>query len=176
VLDAFWQAWSELSKDPENIVGREIVRENALALADAFNHTSRQLANLQADLTENIEVMANELNSITTAIANLNAEIFRIEGLGDNANDLRDQRDLLTDQLSKIVNIEVTETPQGYNITMGGVDLVTGFAAQPIASADLENAYDSGDLISGEVYGMIYSRDVYVAEYMAELDRIANTI
>src|SRR5690606_7079985 len=114
VLERFWDAWSDLSKDPELTDGRKIVRETAMAMTDAFYHTSRQLSDLSADLTENIEVKTNEINSLRTAITNLNSEIFRIEGIGDNANDLKDQRDALTDQLSKIVNITVTNTPAGY--------------------------------------------------------------
>lgn len=176
VLSSFWQAWSDLSKDPENLDARKVVRENALALADALNDTYKKLTDLKNDLTENISVKTDQINSIINTIANLNAEIYRIEGLGDHANDLRDQRDLLVDELSKIVNVEVTETPQGYTIDMGGVNLVTGFAAAPVTPEGLEAAYASGDLNSGEVHGMILSRDIYVEQYIQELNQIANTI
>ncbi|GAB2721193.1 flagellar hook-associated protein FlgK [Paenibacillus thermoaerophilus] len=176
VLDNFWKAWSDLSQNPESITGRKIVRENAKALADALNLTSKQLSDLSADLTENINVKANEMNTKLEAILNLNEQIRRIEGLGDNANDLRDQRDLLTDELSKIVNIRVSENDSGYTIMMGAVELVNGTAYTPVDAAALESAYASGDLNSGEVFGMIVSRDVYVADYQAQLDTMANTI
>ncbi|MBD2845835.1 flagellar hook-associated protein FlgK [Paenibacillus sp. IB182496] len=176
VLENFWNAWSDLSKDPESITGRKIVRENALALVDAFNQTSRQLSDLSQDLTSNIEVKATEINTITKTIASLNNEIRRIEGLGDHANDLRDQRDLLTDQLSQIVNINVTENESGYTINMGNVNLVDGQTATEVTAASLESAYSSGNLNNGEVFGMIVSRDVYVAEYQGQLDLLANTL
>jgi flagellar hook-associated protein 1 FlgK len=112
VLNNFWSSWSDLSKDPENATGRKIVSENTKALTDALNQTSKQLSDLSNDLTTNIQVKTTEINSTVSTIANLNSEIQRIEGLGDNANDLRDQRDLLTDNLSKIANIQVTNTPQ----------------------------------------------------------------
>ncbi|MEB3102341.1 flagellar hook-associated protein FlgK [Ferviditalea candida] len=176
VLDNFWKSWSDLSKDPENVTGRKIVRENAIALTDAFNQTSKQLSDLKNDLTNNIQVKVNEINSTITTIAGLNAEIQRIEGLGDDANDLRDQRDLLTDNLSKIANIQVTNTPQGYNISIGGINLVTGGTFTATSEAALESGFASGDLNSGEVYGMIVSRDKYVADYQNQLDTLANTI
>lgn len=176
VIDSFWTAWSDLSKDPENITGRKIVRETSIALANAFNLTAKQLSDLSSDLTENIEVKTNQVNSILESIASLNREIQRIEGFGNNANDLRDQRDLLTDELSQIINITVQDTPQGYNINMGTINLVTGNAATPVTAQALEAAYTSGDLDSGEVYGMIVSRDVYVADYISQLDEMANTI
>jgi flagellar hook-associated protein 1 len=177
VLENFWNSWSDLSKDPENVTGRKIVRENALALVDTFNQTSRQLSDLSRDLTRNIEVKATEMNTILNTIASLNNEIRRIEGLGDSANDLRDQRDLLTDDLSKIVNVTVQDTEAGYTIMMGGQNLVTGtVVSQPITGDVLSDAYDAGNLNSGEVHGMIVSRDKYVADYQRQLDTLANTM
>lgn len=176
VLDNFWKSWSDLTKDPENVTGRKIVRENALALSDAFNFTSKQLSDLSGDLTANIGVKATEATSIASSIASLNKEIQRIEGLGDDANDLRDQRDLLTDNLSKIVNINITDTPQGYTINMGAVNLVTGGTSGTLTTESVMSSYSSGDLNSGEITGMIISRDRYVADYQKQLDTLANTI
>lgn len=176
VIDKFWTAWSDLSKDSENITSKKIVRESAIALTDAFNHMSKQLTDLQNDLTENIQVKSAQINSALTAIANLNREIQRIEGFGNHANDLRDQRDLITDELSKIININVTELPNGYTITMGGVELVTGNQANAVSPDMLEDAFANGDLNSGEVFGMIVSRDRHVADYLQQLDSLANSI
>jgi flagellar hook-associated protein 1 len=176
VLSNFWSSWSDLSKDPENVTGRKIVRENAAALADAFNYTSKQLSDLSSDLTKNIGVKASDINSTTSTIAKLNSEIQRIEGLGDNANDLRDQRDLLVDNLSKVVNIQVQDTPQGYTINMGSINLVNSTNQTQVTAASLTAAFASGDLNSGEVQGMISSRDVTVADYQKQLDNLANSI
>jgi len=176
VIDKFWKAWSDFSKDPENIDGRKIVRESAMTLADGFNDVSRRLTDLSADLTENIQVKANQINTITQAVAKLNSEIQRVEGLGDNANDLRDQRDLLVDDLSKIVNIDVIETETGYDILMGGISLVAGHTFTDVDSGILESALASGDLTAGEVHGMLLSRDQFVTSYLKELDIMANTI
>jgi flagellar hook-associated protein 1 FlgK len=180
VLDNFWKSWSDLSKDPENVTGRKIVRENAIALTDALNQTSKQLSDLSSDLTNNIQVKVNEINSTITTISSLNAEIQRVEGLGDDANDLRDQRDLLTDNLSKIVNVTVTNTPQGYDISVGGLNLVTGGTSNATSVSALTSAFGSGDgtgdLKSGEVFGMMTSRDKYVSDYQNQLDTLANTI
>lgn len=185
VLDNFWSSWSDLSKDPENVTARRIVKENAQALTDAMNYTSGQLTNLSNDLTTNVGVKANEVQSYLSSIADLNRSIVRIEGLGDNANDLRDQRDLLTDKLSRIINVSVQDTDQGYTITMGGQALVQGDAVQVEVNAGtttveqgafLESAFASGALTGGEVYGMITSRENYVKDYSKQLNDLANTI
>lgn len=179
LIDKLWNSWSDLAQDPENVTGRKIVRETALALADSINLTSKQLGDMRTDLTANIATKANEINTYLTNIAELNQEITRITGYGDDANDLMDQRDLLTDKLSKIVNINVTNTDQGYAISMGGVPLVEGNETFPVDSASLETAFaggNGGDLTSGEVYGMLKSRDVYVRDYQSQLDTLANSL
>ncbi|WP_248929414.1 flagellar hook-associated protein FlgK [Paenibacillus hamazuiensis] len=176
VIEGFWSAWQELSKSPENTTARVLVKERALSLTDAFNHTSKQLSDLSSDLTENIGAKVNEINSITGQIAKLNEEIYRIEGLGNDANDLRDQRDLLMDDLSKIVNISYTEEDKGYNVKMGNVQLVSGNTNPTIFTQQtLEAAYGK-DLNSGEVYGMIYSRDKTVADYQFQLDSMLKAL
>jgi flagellar hook-associated protein 1 FlgK len=107
----------------------------------------------------------------------LNEEIYRIEGLGNDANDLRDQRDLLVDELSKIVNITVTEEQSGYNIRMGNIQLVSGNqVGTTVSTASLETAVASGDVNSGEVYGMFQSRDYYVANYQFQLDSMLTAL
>lgn len=176
VLENFWNAWSDLSKDPQNVTGREILQETARGLTDTFNELSRQLTDLDADLTSNIEVKANEANSLLSIISSLNMEIRKIESIGDDANDLRDQRDLMTDKLSAIINITVTDTDQGYTISLGGNELVEAGDVNPLTSLALETAYANGSLIGGEAYGMIVSRDVYVADFSQQLDTLANTL
>lgn len=176
LVNGFWKAWSDLSKDPENITNRKIVKETTLALTDALNHTSKKLNDLRTDLTRNVEVNASNMNSTLSSIADLNAQITRIESLGDNANDLRDQRDLLTDQLSSLVNIEVSELENGYQITMGGQVLVTGDTPTQITPDLLENAFAAGTLNNGEIYGMFFSRENYVTDYQNQLNQFANTL
>jgi flagellar hook-associated protein 1 FlgK len=176
VIQNFWNAWQELSKAPDNLTGRAVVKESALAMADAFKHTSKQLSDLSSDLTDNINVKTTYINSTTDQIAKLNNEIYRIEGLGNNANDLRDQRDVLLDDLSKTVNITVVEDSSGYRVSMGSQVLVDGFdVTTTVSSASLQASMGT-DLTSGEVYGMINSRDVLVASYQNELNTMVKTM
>lgn len=177
VLDNFWKSWSDLSKSPEDSTARKIVVQTAQAMTDALNYMSRQLDNLNTDLASNVAVKATEIQGYVSSIADLNASIYKIESMGDKANDLRDQRDLLTDKLSKIANISVIETDSGYNVSLGSQSLVEGGnVAATVDSSFLNSAFSSGDLKSGEVHGMISSSQNYVADYKNQLDNIANTI
>lgn len=177
VMDNFYKSWSDLSKNPEDVTARRIVKETTLALTDAMNQISRQLGALSEDLDSNISVKSSEIQGYLSNIANLNSSIVKIESLGDNANDLRDQRDLMADKLSKIMNITVTDSPQGYSIQMNGQALVTGGAVQAIVDpAYLNAAYTAGNLTNGEAHGMIKSRDTLVSDYQKQMDDLANTL
>lgn len=177
VMDNFWNSFSELSKNPDDPTARKIVKQTAEALTDAFNHMSTQLDNLSRDLNSNIDVKATEAQGYLTAIADLNSSITRIEQLGDKANDLRDQRDLMVDKLSKIMNVTVTDGEGGYNVSLGGQSLVEGdTVAATVDGALLNTAYESGDLKGGEVHGMIISKDILVEDYRNQMNSLANTL
>lgn len=176
VISNFWNSWSDLSKNPENADGRKVVVEQTMAMLDAFNYTAKQLGDLKADLTENVQINMDTANSLAVSIAQLNTEIRRIEGLGDHANDLRDQRDLLTDQLSGLVNINVEEQSTGYRITMGDIELVSAGTATPLTMDSITQAVAGGQLNSGTIYGTIRSRDHFVQGYINELDTLVETM
>ncbi|WP_127581214.1 flagellar hook-associated protein FlgK [Paenibacillus koleovorans] len=169
-IEGFWNAWQELTKYPDSRTNRVLVKERTIALTDSINHTAVQLKELRNDLTSNIEVRARQIDNILGNVAKLNNEIFRVEGLGNDANDLRDQRDLLVDELSGYINVSVTETEQGYTLNMGSTTLVDGNEKSvDVDRAFLESAF-GGEMNSGEVYGMIFSRDQLVTSYMEDLN------
>lgn len=175
-IEGFWNAWQELTKEPDNVTARILVKERALALTDAFNHTARKLEDLSSDLTENINVKATQADSILGQVAKLNNQIFRVEGLGNNANDLRDQRDLLIDDLSKMINVTVTEDDAGYNVRMGATVVVAGINQNVTVDSEFLEGSINGEFTSGEIYGLMVSRDQHVVEYQEKLNAMAGAI
>ena len=81
------------------------------ALLEYFNGLAGNLEGLQKDVNLEIKLKVDEINSLAGEIATLNKQINTIELSGTNANELRDRRALLLDQLSEIVDIEVIKTP-----------------------------------------------------------------
>jgi len=176
VMDNFWSSWTDLAKDPESITGRKIVRENALALVDAFNETNKHLADLKTDLTTNINTMTSQINSISKSIADLNLEIKRLKAYGDNPNDLMDERDSLVDQLSEMVNVSVVDTDDGYEVSVGGIMLVDGLNAPGTSVAALEAQFNGGGIVGGKIEGLIVSRDQIITDYQSQLDAMVDTL
>lgn len=109
-MNQFWVAWSDLSKGPENAGARSVVRERTLTLIDSLQAISTQISDRQNDLDSQVNVQISQINVFAKQIKDMNDQIKRAEVSGDNPNDLRDSRDKLVDELSKIVNVRVTET------------------------------------------------------------------
>ncbi|MEB1806672.1 MAG: flagellar hook-associated protein FlgK [Bacillaceae bacterium] len=114
-MDRFWNAMQDLSVHPEDSGARSVVRQHGVALAETFNHVSDSLKTVQRELQQQIDGTTNEMNSIIRQINNINLQISKVEPHGYVPNDLYDQRDLLVDQLSKIVNIKVETVASGGN-------------------------------------------------------------
>ena len=125
VLNQFWDSWQELSKEPDSLTIRAVVRQRTEALVRKINQMGTQLDSLQDNLNSELAVKVGEVNEITGKIAELNKTILRYEANGDSANDYRDQRNALIDRLTKLVKADVTEMQDGQvDITVGGYFLV----------------------------------------------------
>lgn len=83
----------------------------AKALTDYFNNMYGNLQELQKDINLEIKQNVDQINSISEKIATLNKQINVIEMSGSRANELRDQREKLIDELSEIVDVDVEELP-----------------------------------------------------------------
>lgn len=121
VMNQFWDSWHELSKEPHSLTTRAMVKQRGKSLVSHVNHMGEQIDRLQKDINLQTKDRINEVNDITAQIAKLNIEITKEEATGDFANDYRDQRNVLVDRLSKLVDTEVTEMSDGQlAITVGG--------------------------------------------------------
>lgn len=84
---------------------------SAKALTDYFNNMYGNFQELQKDINLEIKQNVDQINSLAEEISTLNKQINVIELSGTRANDLRDQREKLVDELSEIVDVDITEYP-----------------------------------------------------------------
>ncbi len=193
VLDDYWNAWQELSKNPESTAVRVTVVQRGLALADTFNHIHTQLTDLQKDINRTIATKVDGINSIAKQVSELNLHIVKAEADGSNANDLRDKRDLLVEQLSEMVEVGVIEDSTGsVNITVGGRSLVYRDYVMEMKFTDNEidptaailewiepytkESQGEINIKSGELYGYLNMRDETVAGMMDSISELAESV
>ncbi|MDE6744352.1 MAG: flagellar hook-associated protein FlgK [Lachnospiraceae bacterium] len=110
IFDEFYSALEELAKTPGDVTVRQQAIGFANNLCTYFNEMYTNLQKLQTDINHEMKVNTDRINSISQEICALNKQINVIEmNSGIMANELRDQRDLLVDELSKIVDVDVEE-------------------------------------------------------------------
>ncbi|HHW60456.1 MAG TPA: flagellar hook-associated protein FlgK [Syntrophomonadaceae bacterium] len=137
VMDQFWESWQDLSAHPESEAVRSVVVQRGMAMSEAFNHTHRQLKELREDVNAGVAVKVDEINSIAQQICDLNKQILSISVAGKEPNDLLDKRDLLLDQLSQIVNINVYEQKNAVDESTGTVKRFSGMITVQLGGRSL---------------------------------------
>ena len=139
-MDKYWEAWQELSVNPESQAARQAVVTRAETLTDSINQRWESLSGVADLINGDIEATVKEVNSITRQIADVNAEIIKSKAMGDNPNDLLDRRDLLVDKLSELINVSTdTRDSDEFMVHVDGRVIVQGNVARNI---DLEPRFD----------------------------------
>ncbi len=110
-IDGLWVSVNELIKNPEGIETRQTFIQSAITFLDRMGDISRNLFEYQLNLNEQVKQEVEKINANVEKIALLNEKIQQIESDGRRANDLRDERNLLLDELSGYIDIEVKEVP-----------------------------------------------------------------
>lgn len=189
LLNGFFDAWAELSTNADSTSNRSNVVAQSNKLVDGLHQLANRLQSLRQSVDADLDNFTFEVNRLTKEIANLNQQIKTAELGGLTANDLRDQRDLLTDQLSEIIDVRTKEKPNGETMVyMGAMVLVDGSDSFDIgvkavnedgtfthkfvwAGTDVE-LYNS----SGQMAGLIESRDVLIPQYLEQLNELTRTL
>lgn len=142
-LNNFWDSFQELSKSPESLTVRALVKQRADTLTNYLNQMGSQIDKLQDDLNNEIKLKIDEVNSITQQIADLNVKIMSTEALGNSPNDYYDQRNLLVDKLSKLVKCDTWYTQEGsMDIIVGGYYLVSrGNSTKLVAEVNADQSH-----------------------------------
>ncbi len=188
IMGEFWNSWQQLSKNPESLSVRTSVIEMGRTLTSTFNQLDTKLSRLRDNLNDQVAVKVDEVNNIADRIYSLNNEIVRIQTFGVEPNDLKDERDKLIDDLSKIADISIAEQDSGVSIVfLNGRQLVSEYSANHIQTTP--NGMNSGyndvtweadgsavTLYGGEIKALVDSRDVTIQKYRSDLDTLASTL
>ena len=184
-MENFYQAWVDCSTTASSDTSRQNVinagQNFAQTLQIAANQVQEQINSLYDDITLSVETM----NRLLGQVVELNKNISGIEANGANANDLRDQRDLIVDQLTEMTNITVYETSNGmYTLVSNGTTLVNGITKVDLEMSAPKNNKEYGlndyDIIikqTGTIYspggGELKAQFEAIAEDKGYIDEVA---
>jgi flagellar hook-associated protein 1 FlgK len=186
-MNSFWDGWQSLSENPSDLAPRSAIVERGRLLLDGIKDRFKNLKGLQDKADEDIRLTVYRMNDITGQIAALNETIQKVEAQGDRPNDLYDRRDLLVDELSKIIGVTVDRRdPDEYMIHIGGVILVQGAISRRFdVDGDADNEgytritwQDTADVLEpvrggGSLSALMELRDVTIRKEIQSLDNMA---
>ncbi len=181
-MDKFWEGWQELSVNPESQAARQVVVTRGETLTDSIQQQWNSLSGIADLLNGDIEATVKQVNSYARQIADLNGEIVRSRGMGDNPNDLLDRRDLLVDKLSQLINISTDNRDSDeFMVHVDGRVIVQGSIAREIGLAPRYDETGYNKLIwsdtgldahfsGGKLGALVELRDVDVRNEMQSLN------
>ena len=125
-LATFFNAWSDLANNPQDLSLRTLVVEEAGTLTDFIQSTRGSFADLEARIDDRLTNAVNTADGLLTQIAEINTSIALQEGgTGGEASGLRDRRDLLLTELSQFMDISTVEQPGGaLDVYVGSIPII----------------------------------------------------
>ena len=125
--EGLWGAVQELANDPTASVNQNLFVTKAYEFITKAQKVYNSLCEYQDNMNQKVKKDVDKINSYAQEIEALNRAIVRVEGGPEHANDLRDRRNYLLDELAKLGNITYSEDASGYvSVRFEQVDLVKG--------------------------------------------------
>lgn len=183
-ISSLFSSLSQLSTDPANISLRQGVLTAASDLTSTFNNTASNLSLQRSNLDLNVSQSVQQVNTLTQQIAGLNGQISALQNIGQDAGAFIDQRDVLINQLSGLIDVSEIKSDLGITLTTSnGTALVAAtqsfsLSTQPGASG-LQHIFAQGvditsTINSGALGGLISVRDQKIPGLLNSLDTLAS--
>jgi len=187
-MAGFFGAARQLSVDPTNSTQKQMFVQTAKTMTERFQFSNDRLAEVQADLTNQVSNDVDKANGLLTTIKELNLMIATQESkTGTKALTLRDQRQARVEDLAQVMNFKTTTLPDAPNqlqitatsasgvdtvILSGGTTLETlTFDGDALRVASSETALT---LTGGSIKGHLTARDGALQTLRDSLDLLAS--
>ncbi|MCQ2520775.1 MAG: flagellar hook-associated protein FlgK [Lachnospiraceae bacterium] len=162
IFNEYYNTISELAKNPADNTVRQQSIGYAQNLTTYFNDMYTNLQKLQRDVNSEVKVNVDRINAIAEEVSALNKQINVIEmNSGAHANELRDQRDKLIDELSEICGVDVEERKvidsNDPDRVTGGTRYIVKICGQTLVD---DSTYKTLQYVPRENYERVYDSDI----------------
>jgi len=194
LLKDFWNNWMDVANNPSNAGARQTLRSTTESMATQFNYIATQLREYKDTINGEIEARVNRINELTAGIHNCNAIITSSENLANKANDTRDKRDFMLEELAKLTDVDYFEEDNGAIIvTSNGNMLVSSTKNHELSLKRVQQVDEAGYQYSklevtfgptgktfipkgGELKALMEVRDVDIPEYESYINELARSV
>jgi flagellar hook-associated protein 1 FlgK len=193
-FEQFWSSWSDLSTNPSSTAARGVVRQRGAQVAAQLNQFGNQIVDAQTVMRTRLLESVDRVNALAAQVADINARIVAAEASGNQAPDMRDQRDAKIDELASLVGATTYPQPDGsVNVNIGGDSLIDGVNVKTVrlqsplndptkyglalgglsqSGGPTETMYQVG----GGIAGMLDSYNDVFPTALAQLDGVASAL
>ena len=152
-----FEAMKILAEDTVEGAPRKLLQTAGLDLVQQLNLTYQGIVDLQATQDMAVRTTVDAINRISEQIAELNKNIYAFEVTGKIANDLRDKRNVLVDDLSKIIDISYRDESDGrggtfFIVEIGGKELVNHTTYNTLQFRYMDNVIEGEDQVSWPIW------------------------
>jgi flagellar hook-associated protein 1 len=182
LLGKFFSSFQDLSNHPEETSSRNAVVQSATLLSGQMNQLSANLRQLRSDMASDVQTKVTRINQLTDEISKLDIQIVDQTTRGTDPSDLKDERDLRIEELSKLANTYVSEDSNGsVMVSIGGTVVASRggsvtLGMQMTAGNMSIIATGTGNTVNvngGEIGGVIEAHNTRIPAYQTRLDDIA---
>lgn len=138
-ITEFFNAWQDLSNNPDSSAVRASLEETANNLVQRFQSVANDMLDVQSDIDGYLKDAVSQVNEICRTIANLNLKIQQAEVSGHTANDYRDERQRQLNDLASLMDIS------WYEDSTGAVNVQTK-SGKSLVQVDYPGANDADPL------------------------------
>lgn len=186
-IDEFFNALQDLSAYPTDPVWQNQAVTAAETMASQFRTLGEFLTTLETQIRLEAENVIEQINTLTNKIANLNDNIERIEISGQEANNMRDQRDQAITELSELVSVQIQNRDYGVvDVSIDEIPVVTGASVMELevgikADGSLGITIIGANNVKSDVHGgrlggLLSLKNNILADIHKDLDSLASAI
>jgi flagellar hook-associated protein 1 FlgK len=186
-LDEFWAGWQRLSADPSNSALKAELVDVANTLTQSIQYRALNIRTVQADQNLQISQRVDSINQLAEQVARLNGEIMRVVSIGEQPNDLMDQRDVILDELAKLSGAtsalqsagDVIVSINGHVLVQGVTPFELQTQPDPVNPNLFAVRWSDGQSFnpsSGELAGLFSARNGVLGDQMQALNDLSGTI
>ncbi len=186
-IDEFFNALQDLSAHPAEAIWQNQVIITSETMANQFRTLSEFLATMETQVRLEAENTIEQINAMLNHIAEFNNNIERIEIVGGEANNLRDQRDQLINKLSELIAVETQEREYGVvDVGIAGLpgavgatasELEVGLSEQGMLGISIAGVHNyDAEVQGGLLGGLLTLKNSILAEIHNDLDSLATAI
>ncbi|HET7274973.1 MAG TPA: flagellar hook-associated protein FlgK [Longimicrobiaceae bacterium] len=180
-MDAFWGSWADLANSPTSDTARELIARSGAQVATKLQNYSQRLDDLKHSTRLRLTSSVADVNGLAQQVAEINQEIVVAETGGYTANDLRDQRDRLVDEMAKLGSVRIVDRRNGsIAVILENAMVVDGANSKEITAGGIPLSVTAGGVklsFSGEssaISEMLNLINTDVPAVQANLDELAS--